>query len=384
MMKLTALISLLPLTAVAFTPRSLQTRSATNGGLKMSDTPASTAAADNGLVDLAVDANPVFGYFDPLKLAEQEFWGQSSEATIGFLRQSEIKHGRVAMAAFVGYWVQSNWHFPWANTLAGDSFPSIDLSPEQQWDATPLNARLQILSVIGLLEIWDEYGGGNNNPHYMRGRQPGKYPSFQSFRNNVHFVFDLYDPFNLNKKMSEKKKAERLVMEINNGRLAMLGIFGFLVADAIPGAVPLLNTIAQPYEGNVMIPFGADTSIEQSSIIGTLSFTGFLAVANAGATRVRGEQKLAAEAAAIAATEAEAAAVIAAKEAAIAAAEAAAVAKVEAEARVAAEAVAAAAAAEAGEKETGEEDTPAAESEEDKPAEEATPEDEGSSSGTDL
>merc|ERR1711957_1132431 len=162
--------------------------------------------------------------------------------------------------------------------------------------------------------------------------------------------------------------------EINNGRLAMLGIFGFLVADAIPGAVPLLNTIAQPYEGNVMIPFGADTSIEQSSIIGTLSFTGFLAVANAGATRVRGEQKLAAEAASV----------IAAKEAAIAAAEAAAVAKVEAEARVAAEAVAAAAAAEAGEKETGEEDTPAAESEEDKPAEEATPEDEGSSSGTDL
>lgn len=366
-MKITlALCASLPFTAVCFTPSSLHNGRVAKLDLKMAD---STAAEDNGLFDLAKDANPVVGYFDPLKLAEQEFWGQSSEATIGFLRQAEIKHGRVSMAAFVGYWVQSNWHFPWANTLAGDPFPSIDLSPEEQWDATPLNARLQILTVIGLLEIWDEYGGGNDNPHYMRGRQPGKYPTFQSFRDNIHFVFDLYDPFNLNKKMSEKKKAERLVMEINNGRLAMLGIFGFLAADAVPGSVPLLNSIAKPYDGNVMIPFGSDTQLEQSSIIGVLSFTGFIAVANAGATRVKKENELAA-----------AAAIVAAEEAAKKAAEEAVAAKIAAEAKAAEEAAAAAKAAEEAEAEA--ETDVAAPSEESQSEESSTEEETGT--GTDL
>ena len=64
--------------------------------------------------------------------------------------------------------------------------------------------------MIGLLEVWDEYGGGNDNPHYMKGRQPGKYPSSVNFRDNVHFVFDLYDPFKFKEKMSEDTKAERL------------------------------------------------------------------------------------------------------------------------------------------------------------------------------
>merc|ERR1712161_84982 len=183
----------------------------------------------------------------------------------------------MGMAAFVGYCVQSNFVWPWANTLAGDAFPSTDLSPEQQWDALPGPARWQIIFVIGLLELWDECGGGGDNarPHYMRGGRPGDYPTFQNFRDDVHFVLDLYDPFGLFKKMSAEKKERRLLMEINNGRLAMLGIFGFLAADKVPGSVPSLNDIAIPYDGNVMAPFIADfsLSVENAPVWGTVLST---------------------------------------------------------------------------------------------------------------
>ena len=113
------------------------------------------------------------------------------------------------MFAFVGYCVQSNVHWPWPMTTAGDSFPSTDLSPEAQWDAIPEAAKWQILVVISFLELWGEQSG-DENAHYMRGGQPGKFPSFDLFRKTVHPVpFNLYDPFGLSKGMSAEKKEKR-------------------------------------------------------------------------------------------------------------------------------------------------------------------------------
>merc|ERR1712157_328481 len=195
---------------------------------------------------IAEKANPIVNFFDPSGLSNQDFWGKGNEATIGFLRQSEIKHGRVAMAAFVGYIVQSNFVFPWKETLAGAMHPSADL--------VPVGAKWQIFALISVLELWDECGGGVM-PHYMKGRQPGKYPPFDLFSKNVHPVLNLYDPFGFYKKTSDETKERRLVAEINNGRLAMIGIFSFLVADKIPGSVPLLSGIAIPYSGDPMVPF---------------------------------------------------------------------------------------------------------------------------------
>jgi hypothetical protein len=71
----------------------------------------------------------------------------------------------------------------------------------------------------------------------------------------ISILVDLYDPFGFNKNMSEETKERRLTAELNNGRLAQLGIFGFLCADKIPGSVPALNDIAISYAGNPMIPF---------------------------------------------------------------------------------------------------------------------------------
>eukprot|EP00966_Prymnesium_polylepis_P063947 1483306-Prymnesium_polylepis.1 len=66
------------------------------------------------------------------------------------------------------------------------------------------------------------------------------------------------DPFKWSKKMTPEKKALRLNMELNNGRLAMIGLMGFLSAQKIEGSVPLLKGIVAPYDGEVMAPlFGA-------------------------------------------------------------------------------------------------------------------------------
>mmetsp|Transcript_45689 Transcript_45689/g.67441 ORF Transcript_45689/g.67441 Transcript_45689/m.67441 type:complete len:252 (+) Transcript_45689:70-825(+) len=215
------------------------------------------------LETLGKSLNPIVGYFDPLGLTSASFWGRSDEATIGFLRHAEIKHGRVAMAAFVGYCVQSNFVFPWAQTLEGAPHPGTDLSPPEQWDAIPFAAKLQIILFVGFLEWYSELTPGEGSEvgltHYTKGGIPGKFPTFDAIPHSV--PFNLYDPFKFHTGLSEESKEKRLRAEINNGRLAQLGIFGFLCAQTIPGSVPALAGIVKPYAGEVMAPFEANWSL---------------------------------------------------------------------------------------------------------------------------
>mmetsp|Transcript_50233 Transcript_50233/g.99251 ORF Transcript_50233/g.99251 Transcript_50233/m.99251 type:complete len:269 (-) Transcript_50233:201-1007(-) len=210
---------------------------------------------------LAVELNPVVGFYDPLNLAENDFWGQGNEATIGFLRHAEIKHGRVAMAAFVGYCMHANGiqfptHMP-ANSENGIS-EYTSTNPAELWDQIPTNAQLQIICFIGFLEFWSELGERVGMPaHYMRGGKPG---AFNSLKNGPiqlpHPVpLDLFDPFGFSKNKSDEQKARGRVVEINNGRLAQIGIMGFCAASKVPGSVPALSGIIQPYGGEYMEPF---------------------------------------------------------------------------------------------------------------------------------
>merc|ERR1719183_3105166 len=80
-------------------------------------------AAD--LQALAQKCNPTIGFYDPLGLVAKATDDNTEEATLGWLRHAEIKHGRVAMAAFVGFTVQSNGIcFPW-NIDGSTSFADI-------------------------------------------------------------------------------------------------------------------------------------------------------------------------------------------------------------------------------------------------------------------
>merc|ERR1719331_1713953 len=193
-----------------------------------------------GLMALAKKLNPVVGYWDPLNI------GETSKENIAWFRHAEIKHGRVAMAAFVGYTVQSmGVYFPW--NLQGPlglavpadtkviSFADISAAggPADQWDALPSAAKIQILMAVGFLEMISESSAFlemDGTKHYVRGGKPGYFPTITD--KMPHPVpLNFWDPFGLTKKLSPERKEQALLAEVNNGRLAMLGLFSLLSAS---------------------------------------------------------------------------------------------------------------------------------------------------------
>merc|ERR1711869_114514 len=96
------------------------------------------------------------------------------------------------------------------------------------------------MGVVGFLEMHGENSialEADGQKHYVRGGKPGYYPSFQGLY--PHPVpLDLWDPFGFTKKLSPGRKEKALLAEVNNGRLAMIGIFGLLSASKgliVPG-----------------------------------------------------------------------------------------------------------------------------------------------------
>ena len=230
-----------------------------------------------GMKDLAVMANPSVGFWDPLDIVGMaKDSAGTEEATIGWFRHAEIKHGRVAMAAFVGFCVQSNGiHFPWALTggaFGGPTITHADIAaaggPGDQWDALPTWAKVQIICAVGFLEVIGELSPvleANGEKHYVMGGKPGYYPPFAGFFNEKYWPhplpLNLFDPFGFTKKMTPERKAKSLVAEINNGRLAMIGIMGMLSATKglqVPG-LDSIDGIAK-YSGEYMAPFTAADS----------------------------------------------------------------------------------------------------------------------------
>jgi len=187
------------------------------------------------------------GILDPLGFTKLNLYDFPESGTVGWLRHAEIKHGRVAMFAFVGYIVHANHIvFPWALTGGplgnGETTMFADISaagaPIDQWAAVPTSGKLQILGTIALLEFVGETTT-KDKPHYTKGGMPGYVPPIKEFPGVPHPIpFNLYDPFDQFSDRSEAEKARGRNVEINNGRAAMLGIFGFISASKgliVPG-----------------------------------------------------------------------------------------------------------------------------------------------------
>lgn len=161
--------------------------------------------------------------WDPLGLASM-----GSDETIAWFRHAEVKHGRVAMAAFVGWWaVAVGARFP-GELAHGTTFASLPSKGLAAWEAVPGWGKVQMLGLAALIEFHDELFHSTRGTHYLRGGIPGK-----------NMVPGLYDPLGFSKKKSPEALARGRSVEIKNGRLAMLGIMGLVSAAQIEGSVPL-------------------------------------------------------------------------------------------------------------------------------------------------
>ena len=160
-----------------------------------------------------------------------------------WFQNAEIKHGRIAMVATIGFMVQKfGVHFPlylgptgsnvfhpasdsawYLSTSSGVTFSDIAAaSPLEAIKMVPAAGLLQIFFVAGWFECvayqrqWVE-----------EGRVPGDYG---------------YDPLGFTKREggfeSEELKSLRL-KEIKNGRVAMMTIAAWVSNEAIPGALPV-------------------------------------------------------------------------------------------------------------------------------------------------
>lgn len=167
------------------------------------------------------------GFFDPAGYS-----GEVDAMTIFWYRSAELKHGRIAMLACTGWLINAlGIYWPGALDLAGTKFSDLGTQPLAAWDAIPLNGQLQVWLAIGLIEISDPM-------------------STALLTEDCSPLLDgkaglQFDPLGFASRMDDETLLKKQNVELNNGRLAMIGIISFFIAANYEGTVPLLNAMLE-------------------------------------------------------------------------------------------------------------------------------------------
>ena len=180
--------------------------------------PATTARASASVDETRIGVQAPAGFWDPL--------GLSTTQPEGFERRRAVerKHGRIAMVAITGCVLHNaDVEFPGYLSLSQQlKFSDIPNGGQGIFNI-PAAGVAQILLFCGLVEMaW-----------WPASKYDGDY--------NVGFFGE---------KLSPEKKTQKLNAEMANGRLAMLGIFGNMVAEAQTG-----QTLGEQMGAGNMIPF---------------------------------------------------------------------------------------------------------------------------------
>jgi hypothetical protein len=159
------------------------------------------------------------GLFDPLGLAEDGPGLPPRMERVRFYRECELKHGRVAMLAAIGFPVAEQFH-----PLFGGN---IDVPSSIAFQATPLQTFWPlVVLVLGILEIFSVFGFEDPLD------EEGRWWTLKRDRMPGDFGFD---PLNMYSRMFPAEQIEMRTKELNNGRLAMIGITGMVVQELATG-----------------------------------------------------------------------------------------------------------------------------------------------------
>lgn len=151
--------------------------------------------------------------FDPL--------GFSNNFDISWLREAELKHGRVSMLATVGFIVSQFVSLPMFTTIhVNDS----NAAP----GAVGTSAMLQIILSIGIVEGISNKGNITMDTMLFTTTTTGT--------TTDRMPGDLgFDPLNYKKKTSGPDMIKLQMQELKNGRLAMLAIGGMIHHNFVTG-----------------------------------------------------------------------------------------------------------------------------------------------------
>merc|ERR1719382_2377169 len=163
------------------------------------------------------------GFFDPAGFCADQTGaeGAATEGKVRFYREVELKHGRVAMLAALGYPLAEQFHPLFGGNIDVPSFSAFQQTPLQTfWPA--------VVFAIAIPEIFSVFTFNDPYGEKIEG-------DFGWSIRDDHEAGDLgFDPLGLKPTDPEEFK-EMQTKEINNGRLAMIAAAGMIAQELATG-----------------------------------------------------------------------------------------------------------------------------------------------------